>query len=226
MPGMLNLKRGLLIAVLLAIALPATAFAQASAVLRQGVFIDQYAIDDPGNASGFDNNRIFISHQVNEVVIQVSGANLHTSSEALLCWDDPEILECPDDDLGGGVFRMPVLTFLNDIQIAGGVTVGAPLTDLQEKSRYLAFWHEYRTKKMITDSIAEMVTDGLNALQQKRALKYIYFGNGIDIVTAKTLADNRIDFGTIATYGDYNLATIPLQDRRLLKLFGEVGWFE
>lgn len=198
----------------------------ATATLRQGVFVDQYAIDDPGNASGFDNNRVFISHQVNEVVIQVSGVNLHTSSEALLCWDDPDILECPDDDIGGGVSRMPVLTFLDGIMLAGGVTVGVDLTDLQEKSIYLAFWHEYRTKKLVTDSIAEMVTEGLNATQQRRALKFIYFGNGIDIVTAQALANDRITNGVIATYGDYGLATIPLQDRRLLKLFGEVGWFE
>lgn len=197
----------------------------ATAVLRQGAFIDQYAIDDPGNASGFDNNRIFISHNVAEVVIQVSGANLHTSSESLLCWDDPSVIECPDDDLGGGVFRMPVLKFLNDIMVAGGVTVGAALTDLAEKSIYLAFWHEYRTKKLVTDSITEMTTEGLNAVQQKRALKFIYFGNGVDIITAKTLADARIDSGSIAAYGDYNLATMPLQDRRLLLLFGEVGWF-
>lgn len=203
----------------------AAAMAQ-SAVYRQGQFIDQYAIDDPGNASGFDNNRVFISHQVNEVVIQVSGVNQHTSSEALLCWDDPDILECPDDDLGGGVFRMPVLKFLNDIMVAGAVTVGADLSDAAEKSIYLAFWHEYRTKKLITDSVAEMAIEGLNAVQQKRALKFIYFAQGVDLVTAKTLADDRIDFGTIATYGDYGLATIPLHDRRLLKLFGEVGWFE
>lgn len=198
----------------------------ATATIRQGQFIDQYAIDDPGNASGFDNNRIFISHQVNEVVIQVSGVNKHTSSEALLCWDDPDIIECPNDDIGGGVLRMPTLSFLADIQDAGGVVVGADLSDLQEKSIYLAFWHEYRTKRLVTTSIEEMALEGLNENQRRRALKFIYFGNGIDITTAQQLANDRITNGIVATYDDYNLATIPLQDRRLLKLFGEVGWFE
>lgn len=220
---MKNLLRIFVVLAISIIALPSVA---ATAVARDGVFITQYAIDDPGNASGFDNNRVFISHQVAEVVIQVSGVNTHTSSEDLLCWDDPDLLECPDDDLGGGVFRMPVLKLLNDIQVAGGVTNGVALTDAAEKSIYLAFWHEYRTKKLVTDTIAEMVTEGLNAIQQKRGLKFVYFGNGVDIITAKILADDRIDNGTIATYADYGLATIPLQDRRLLKLFGEVGWFE
>lgn len=198
----------------------------ATSTIRQGEFIDQYAIEDPGNASGFDNNRIYISHQVNEVVIQVSGANYYTSQEALLCWDDPDIIECPNDDIGGGVLRMPALSFLADIQDAGGVTVGADLSELQEKAIYLAFWHEYRTKKLVTDSLAQMAVEGLNENQRRRALKFIYFGNGIDITTAQSLANDRVTNGIIATYNDYNLATVPLQDRRLLKLFGEVGWFE
>lgn len=198
----------------------------ATAVLRQGEFIDQYNISDPGNASGFDNYRLYQSHRISEVVIQISGANLHTSSENLLCWSDPDVIECPDDDIGGGILRMPVLSLLADIQIAGDVTVGADLTDLQEKSIYLAFWNEYRMKKLVTDSIAEMVIEGLNATQQRRGLKFIYFSNGIDITTAQALANDRISNGTIATYGDYGMATVPLHDRRLLILFGEVGWFE
>jgi len=220
------MKKGLLAVLSLAVLLWSTgAMAQATAVIRQGDFIDQYAIDDPGNPSGFDNNRIYISHKVAEVVIQESGANTHTRSESLLCWEDSEEVLCPDDDIGGGVMRMPTVVFLDDIMLSGGVTVGADLTELQEKLIYLAFWHEYRTKKLITDTIAEMDLEGLNATQQKRGLKFVYFGNGIDIVTAKTLADARIDFGTVATYDEYDLATIPLQDRRLLRLFGEVGWF-
>lgn len=198
----------------------------ATAVIRQGEFIDQYAIDDPGNASGFDNNRVFISHQVNEVVIQQSGVNHRTSKEALLCWDDPDITECPNDDIGGGVPRMPVLTFLDSIQAAGGVTVGAPLSQAAERLIYLAFWHEYRTRKLITDTLAEMDVEGLNNQQKKRGLRFVYFGNGVDIVTAKTLADARVNDGTRATYDQYGLATVPQHDRRLLKLFGEVGWFE
>jgi len=201
----------------------------ATAVIRQGEFVDQYAIDDPGNASGFDNNRMFLAHKVAEVVVQVSGVNTHTSSASLLCWEDPDEALCPNDDLDppNEVWREPEIVFLDSIMAAGGVTVGADLTALQEKAIYLAFWHEYRTKKMITDIVAEMGTEGLNATQKKRGLKYVYNGNGVDIVTAKTLADARIDSGTVATYDEYGLATIPLQDRRLLRLFGEVGytWF-
>lgn len=198
----------------------------ATAVLRQGVFIDQYKIDDPGNASGFDNNLLFFSHRVNEVVLQVSSVNTHTSKENLLCWGDSEVVECPGDPDGQGGILSPVIYFLEQILLANGVTVGADLTDLAEKSIYLAFWHEYRTHKLVEDSIAEMVTEGLNELQQRRALKFIYFGNGIDIVTAQALANNRITNGVSATYDEYGLATMPLQDRRLLKLFGQVGWFE
>ena len=198
----------------------------ASAVVRSGEYIDQYAIDDPGNVSGLDNIRIFISHGLTEVVVQVSGINTHTYQESLLCWNDGTILECPDDDIGGGVARMPAIAFLEEQFLAGTVTTGAPLTDLAEKAIYLAFWHEYRTAKVITDSIAEMVTELLNDLQQRRALKYIYFGLGIDLVTAQALANDRITNGVAATYTDYGLATVPLQDRRLLILFGSVGWFE
>jgi len=201
----------------------------ATAVVRSGQFIDQYAISDPGNASGFDNNRVFISHKVAEVVIQESGANTHTRSESLLCWEDPDETLCPQDDTdpGPGVeYRSPTLVFLDNIMATGGVTVGAPLSLPREREIYLAFWHEYRTKKLVTDSIAEMDVEGLNNTQKRRALKYIYFGNGVDITTAQSLANNHITNGVIATYMDYNLATIPLHDRRLLKLFGEVGWFE
>lgn len=198
----------------------------ATAIVREGEFVAQYNLSDPGNASGFDNNRVFVSHQIAEVVIRVSGANAHTSSESWLCWSDPDETLCPDDDIGGGIMRMPVLKFLADIQIAGEVTRGANLTDLQEKAIYLAFWHEYRTKRLVTTSIAEMVTEGLNATQQRRGLKFIYFSNGVDLATAQALANDRINNGTIATYEDYGLATMPLQDRRLLKLFSEVGWFE
>lgn len=197
----------------------------ATAVIRQGTYIDQYNISDLGNASGFDNNRVFISWKTAEVVIQVSGINTHTSDESMYCWEDPDIIECPNDDIGGGVFRSPTIMFLDSIMASGGVTVGADLTGAAERLIYLAFWHEYRTKRLVTTSIAEMVTDGLNAVQQKRALKYIYFGNGIDIITSKTLADARIDSGTVATYDQYALTNIPTQDRRLIKLFGEAGWF-
>jgi len=198
----------------------------ASAVVRSGEYIDQYAISDPGNVSGLDNVRVIISFGVTEVVIQASGIDNNTSKESLLCWNDNTILECPDDDVGGGVARMPALAFLEEQFLAGTVTVGAPLSDLRQKAIYLAFWHEYRTEKVVEDSIAEMVLEGLNAVQQRRALKYIYFGLGIDLVTAQALANNRITNSIQATYDEYGLATVPQQDRRLLILFGEVGWFE
>lgn len=196
----------------------------ATAVLRQGDLLDQYKIDDVGNP--FHNYLIIISHKVNEVLLQVSSVNHHTQQEALLCWEDNSILECPNDDIGGGVLRMPAVALLDSIMIAGGVTVGADLTDLAQKSLYLGFWHEFRMHKIVVeDSITQMELEGLNATQQRRALKFIYYGNGIDITTAQALANNRINNSIAATYDEYGLATIPLQDRRLLKLFGEVGWF-
>lgn len=199
----------------------------ATAVLRQGNFIDQYKIADVGNE--YDNHVIWIAWQVAEVVYQPSSIDTETFKTSLLCWEDPDIVECPDDDIDPGapvVYREPIIKFLDDIMVAGNVTVGADLTDLAEKSVYLAFWHEYRTAKVITDSLAEMVTAGLNALQQKRSLKYVYFGLGIDLVTAGTIADARVDSSTVANYDDYNLATVPLQDRRLLSLFGDAQWFD
>lgn len=199
----------------------------ATATLRQGNFIDQYKIEDSGGE--FDNHLIFISFQVTDVVYQTSSLDTETFKTSLLCWEDPDLTECPDDIIDIGppiVYREPIIKFLDDIMAAGGVTVGADLTDLAEKSIYLAFWHEYRTAKVITDSIAEMVTEGLNDNQQKRALKYIYFGLGIDFNTSKTIADARINSSTVANYDDYNLATVPLQDRRLLILFGDAAWFD
>lgn len=194
-------------------------FAQATAVLRQGDFIDQYKIDDPGNPSGFDNRILYLSHQVSEIVVQMTGVNYATYSETLGCWSDHEE-PCPT------VETAPTLFFLDSIMAAGGVSVGADLTELQEKAVYLAFWHEYKMKKMATDSLAEMDLEGMNDLQKRRALKYIYFGHGVDLATAQSIANDRVISGTVAHYVDYGLATVPLQDRRLLKLFGEVGWFE
>lgn len=205
---------------LLMFAVPAMS---ATAVMRQSEFIDQYKISDPGG--DYDNHLIFISFGLTEVVIQTSSVDFNTQKESLLCWNE-DVPECPDDDIGGGVFRMPALTLLAEIQISGGITVGADLSDIAMKSIFLAFWHEYRTEKLVEDSITEMALEGLNDLQQRRALKYIYFGNGIDIDTAQSIANNRITNSVQATYNDYGLATMPLQDRRLLKLFGVVGWFE
>jgi len=196
----------------------------ATAVIRQGQYIDQYKIDDLGG--DYDNYLIYISHGLSELVIQVSSIDYTTSKENLLCWNDGEVLECPDDDLGGGVFLMPVLKQLEDILVAGGLSVGADLTDLAEKAIYLAFWYEYRTRKVFEDALAEMVLEGLNELQQRRSLKYVIFGNGIDLVTAQSLANDRVNSSIIPTYNDLNIATVPLQDRRLLSIFGEVGWFE
>lgn len=196
----------------------------ATAVLRQGVDIDQYKIDDLGGPH--DNNLVYISHGLSEVVIQTSSIIYTTSKENLLCWNDGTVLECPDDDLGGGVFRMPVLKQLNDIMVAGGVTVGADLTDLAEKAIFRAFWHEYVLENVIDNLLVELDTLVLNDLQLKRNLRSVYFGNGVDWITAKTIADARIDSGTIATHNDYGLATVSLQYRRMLILFGAVGWFE
>ena len=118
------------------------------------------------------------------------------------------------------------MVFLNDIMLAGGVTVGADLSDLREKEIYLGFIFEYAIHKVFQDALAEMITEGLNATQQRRSLKYVMFGNGIDLVTAQALANDWVTNGVQPTYGQLGLATVPLQYRRTLKLFGEVGWFE
>lgn len=199
----------------------------ATAVYRQGVYIDQYKIDDPGNVSGFHNNLIFISHKVIEVVRQTSSVNHHTFKESLLCWADPTTYpECPCDDDGQGGQESAGMCFLNSIMEAGGVTPGAPLSDLAEKSIYLGFWHEYRTKKQMNDMLDQMTLDGLNNLQKVRGMKFAYMSQGIDITTATSISQNWVNNGIQPTYDEYGLPTIPIHDRRLLKLFGEVGWFE
>lgn len=197
----------------------------ASVESRSGNSIDQYTLSDPGNVSGFDGYVIYYSRGVPEVVIEVNTTTHRIIKESYYCWEDVDILECPDDDIGGGVFRSPVLMFLEEQFFQGTVTTGAPLTANNERLIFLAFWHAYRTKNLIKTSIDEMVLDGLNAVQQKRALKFIYFGNGIDIITSKALADARIDNGTVARYTSYGLTNIPVQDRRLIKLFGIAGWY-
>lgn len=212
-------------ALFLILLLATSAFGQ-SITHREGDFIDQYKIDDVGNP--YHNHIFYYSHQVAEIVIQKSSVLYATESESLLCWSDNEETLCPDDVISTDpiVYRMPGIMALETIMMESGVTMGAPLTELQEKAIYLAFWHEYKMKKVATDSIAEMEVEEMNALQQRRALKYIYFGHGIDMTTAQSIANARITNSIVATYDDYNLATVPLQDRRLLKLFGEVGWFD
>lgn len=204
----------------------------ATAVLRQGEWIDQYKIDDPGDASGFHNNLLVFSHNIPEVLRQVSSVNHRTFKANLLCWGDPDATTCPCDYTGSPPvgsppeILQPAICFLNDIMLAGGVTVGADLSDAAEKSIYLGFWHEYRTEKQMEDMITQMGVEGLNNTQKRRGLKFAYMSQGVDITTAQSIANNRITNGVKATYDEYNLATIPIHDRRLLKIFGEVGWFE
>lgn len=206
-----------LIFMLVALLFIATSAMAATATVRSGAFVDQYKIDDPGGL--YDSHLIYISHQVDEVVVQVSSINTHTFSESFICADGvTDFWDC--------AWEMPVLMELENIMIANAVVLGVPLTDIMEKNIYLAFWHEYKMKKLVTDAIAQMVVEEMNTLQQRRALKFIYFGHGIDIVTAQSIANDRITNSILPGWAAYNLATMPLQDRRLLKLFGEVGWFE
>lgn len=209
---------------LLLAAFVAPVFSQ-TAEFRQGDFVDQYEINDPGNASGFDNHLLYFLHQVNEVVVQLSSANATTFSEALLCWDDPDITECPDDDIGGGIFRMPALVFLAEIQDAASVTYGADLSLAEERLVYLAFWHEYRTKDLISDSLARMDVEELNDLQKKRGLQMVFFAQGIAIEPALLMGEARVEEGTITVYTDYGLE-ILLYNRRLLSLLGAAGPFD
>ena len=197
----------------------------ATTVLRNGVNIDQYKISDPGNVSGYDNHIVYITRGAAEVVIQVSGVNKRTFKESMYCWEDVDVVECPTDDIGGGVLRSPVLVFLESILNDVGSIRGATITPATERLIYLAFWHEYGIKKLITDSLAEMELEGFNPTQKRARLKYVYFGNGIDLATSQALAVDRVTNGTIANYTDYNLVNVPVQDRRLIKLFGNSGWY-
>lgn len=200
-------------------------FAEATSVERHGTpnYITQYKISDAGGE--FDNVIVYLPFGLLETVIQVSSTDFHTSKENFGCWYDSDITECPDDDIGGGELRSPTLVFLDNIFAAGNNTKGADLSELATKKIYLAFWHEYKMQKLAADSVAEMVLEGMNALQQRRSLKYVYFGNGIDLSTAQSIANNYITNGIMPTYDDYGLATMPQQDRRLLKLFGDSDWF-
>lgn len=212
-----------------AMVLFATSAFGATAVERTGIngVVTQYKIDDLGG--DYHNHLIYESLNVCEVVIQTSSIIYTTSKENYLCWCD-ESVECPDDDIDGGTPgvqpRMPVLYQLEQIRIANSVTAGATLSDLASKAIYRAFWYEYVIKGRINTIMADSYFTSLNALQQKRNLKSVYYGNGVDVTTAQTIADAYIDGPTEPTHNDLGLATVSLQYRRMLILFGEVGWFE
>jgi len=197
----------------------------ATATLRQGEFIDQYKIDDPGNASGFDNNLFYLAFQVQEVVRQTSSVNYHTFKEDLLCWDNSEEPTCPCDSDGQGGQLSAGLCYLDSLMVAGNIIVGADLTIAAEDSIYLAFWHEYRTQNQMQIMLDQMVLEGLNALQQQRGMKFAYMSQGVEITTANGIANDWVNNSILPTYNDYGLAGIPTHDRRLLKLFGQSGWF-
>lgn len=196
----------------------------ATAEYKQGEFIDQYKIIDVGG--DYNNHLVYLAHQVPEVVVQTSSVNHITFKENLLCWDNPEILECPDDDIGGGVFRMPVIKQLNDIMLAGGITDVGNLTDLGEKAIYRAFWYEYTIKGAVNTIMADAYFTALNDLQKVRNLRSVYYGNGLDSATALSIAQNYINNGIEPTHDDLGLATVSLQYRRWLRLFGHTGWFD
>lgn len=196
----------------------------ATAEYKKGEFIDQYKIIDVGGPN--NNNLVFLAFNIPEVVVQTSSVNRNTFKENLLCWDSSEVLECPDDDLGGGVFRMPVLKQLNDIMIAGGVTHVGNLTDLGEKAIYRAFWYEYTIKGVVSTIMADAYFTALNDLQKVRNLRSVYYGNGIDSTTALSIAQNYINNGIEPKHDELGLATAPLQYRRWLRLFGPTGWFD
>lgn len=218
------MKKLLLLIFALSTSLISFSALSATAEYKQGEFIDQYKIIDVGGPN--NNNLVFLAHQVPEVVIQVSSVNHHTSKENLLCWDNPEVLECPDDDLGGGVFRMPVLKQLNDIMLAGGVIYVGDLTDLGEKAIYRSFWYEYTIKGAINTIMADAYFVALNDLQKVRNLRSVYYGNGLDSAVALSISQNYINNGVEPTHDDLGLATASLQYRRWLRLFGHTGWFE
>lgn len=196
----------------------------ATAEYKKGEFIDQYKIIDVGGPN--NNNLVFLAFQIPEVVVQTSSVNNITFKENLLCWDDSTVTECPDDDIGGGVIRMPVLNQLNDIMVAGGVTYVGSLTDLAEKAIYRAFWYEYTIKGVVNTIMADAYFTALNDLQKVRNLRSVYYGNGIDSTTALSIAQNYINNGVEPTHDDLGLATASLQYRRWLRLFGATGWFD
>lgn len=197
-----------------------------STIHRQGEFIDQYAITDSDNHSGFNNIRIIISQGVCEALVQYTGIDTRTRKANLLCWCDAEEVLCPDDDIGGGVMREPEIVFLEDIMVAGALTIGADLADLRQKEIYGQFWNEYSLKGSVSTMVSGMVTEGLNALQQKRALKFALYMDGLPLLNAQTVANNYIDVTPELDFADFGIATVPLRFRRVLILFGAVGWFE
>ena len=196
----------------------------ATAEYKKGEFIDQYKIIDVGGPN--NNNLVFLAFQIPEVVVQTSSVNHITFKENLLCWDDSTVTECPDDDIGGGVIRMPVLNQLNDIMVAGGVTYVGSLTDLAEKAIYRAYWYEYVIKGAVNTIMADAYFTALNDLQKVRNLRSVYYGNGIDSTTALSISQNYINNGVEPTHDDLGLATASLQYRRWLRLFGATGWFD
>lgn len=197
-----------------------------SAVHREGVYVDQYAITDPDNHSGFNNIRVIIAHNICEVLIQNSGADTRTYKANLLCWCDSSETLCPDDDIGGGVMREPEIVFLNDIMTAGAVTMGDDLSDLRTKEIYGQFWNEYTLKGSVVTMVDSMVTEGLNTTQQKRALKFGLYMDGLPLTNADTVSTAYIDTSAELDFADFGLATVPLRFRRWVKIFGGLGWFE
>lgn len=198
----------------------------ATAEYKQGEYIDQYKIIDVGGPH--NNNLVFLAFNIPEVVVQTSSVNHQTSKENLLCWDDPDVVECPNDDLDppNEDWRMPVLKQLDDIMAAGGVTYVGDLTDLGEKAIYRAFWYEYTIKGVVNTIMADAYFTPLNDLQKVRNLRSVYYGNGLDSATALSISQNYINNGIEPTHDELGLATVSLQYRRWLRLFGATGWFD
>ena len=192
---------------------------------RVGDRVTQYKIDDPGNASGYDNHLLYVATYVPRGVVQKSSVNLETYRELFDCND---AVECPWDDLDppNEVWRSPTFMFLDSIWIAnGGCIRGAPLTATQNKNIRIAYWDAYMIKGSVNDILAELAILGDNDLQKTRKLRAFYFGMGVDFTTADTVASAKVE-GQEIDWGEYGLTQVPDRSIRWAKIGGGTGWWE
>jgi len=212
-------------------------FAVCTVTNRVGLSIDLYAIDDVGHE--YDNRRVVLMFDNPIILIQQTGANETTWEESRFCEVDGDDVRCPWDDIDAGTegiqYRSPIYMHLWDnCTIIRGNDFPRDDNDIwlpgtEERTWFKAFWYEDKIKDIVTDSITEMDIEGLNALQQKRALKFLLFGHGIPLTGAggaTLMAADRIDNSIIWTYEQINLPTIPQPERNWLRHIGSSNLYD
>lgn len=204
---------------------------------RVGLSIDLYSIDDIGHA--YDNHRVVLMQENPIILIQQSGVDFTTWEETRFCEVDGADLRCPWDDIDdvtpGVQYRSPIYMHIWDnCLIVRGADFPRDPSDYwlpgdAERHWFLGFWYEDKIKDIVNDSIAEMELEALNALQQKRALKYILFGHGVPLLGAggaTLMAADRIDNGVVWDYDRINLVTIPQPERNWLRHVGSSNLYD